>query len=161
MRPKITSASSWLLHIAAVIDCEAFRNCQLRGNFLIVELGIAHEPLLDPIGRQAIAQTAIIGHEFHISLRSGLSDEEVSVTLYHEISHERMAPEQPSSTEQGRQCQRAALSGRLPRPADPGEAAAAPRQPRLRSALVVLVVAAPPDALLVAPLGCAVEPLVH
>src|SRR5713226_2944916 len=32
---------------------------------------------------------------------------------------------------------------------------------RLRSALVVLVVAAPPDAFLVAPLGCAVEPLVH
>src|SRR5438128_5288832 len=30
-----------------------------------------------------------------------------------------------------------------------------------RSALVVLVVAAPPDARLIAPLGCAVEPLVH
>src|SRR2546422_447197 len=39
--------------------------------------------------------------------------------------------------------------------------AVAPRQPRLRSALVVLVVAAPPDARLVAPPGCAVEPLVH
>src|SRR2546421_7467057 len=35
------------------------------------------------------------------------------------------------------------------------------RHPRLRSALVVLVVAAHPDARLVAPLGCAVEPLVH
>src|SRR5687767_1969778 len=32
---------------------------------------------------------------------------------------------------------------------------------RPRSALVVLVVAAPPHARLVAPLGCAVEPLVH
>src|SRR5712691_5317782 len=39
--------------------------------------------------------------------------------------------------------------------------AVAPRQPRLLSALVVLVVAAPPDARLVTPLGCAVEPLVH
>src|SRR2546430_17727967 len=39
--------------------------------------------------------------------------------------------------------------------------AVARRQRRLRSALVVLVVAAPPDARLVAPLGCAVEPLVH
>src|SRR5258706_943661 len=39
--------------------------------------------------------------------------------------------------------------------------AVAPRQPRLRSALVVLVVAAPPGARLVAPLGGAVEPLVH
>src|SRR5438105_12318423 len=33
--------------------------------------------------------------------------------------------------------------------------AVAPRQPRLRSALVILVVAAPPDARFVAPLGCA------
>src|SRR5206468_35870 len=39
--------------------------------------------------------------------------------------------------------------------------AVAPRQPRLRSAFVVLVVAPPPDARLVAPLGGAVEPLVH
>src|SRR5207245_3427420 len=39
--------------------------------------------------------------------------------------------------------------------------AVAPRQPRRRSALAVLVVAAPPDARLVAPLGCAVEPLVY
>src|SRR5204863_1222307 len=39
--------------------------------------------------------------------------------------------------------------------------AVAARQPRHRSALVVLVVAAPPDARLVAPLGCAVKPLVH
>src|SRR5437899_433624 len=35
------------------------------------------------------------------------------------------------------------------------------RHPRLGSALVVLVVVAPPDARLVAPLGGAVEPLVH
>src|SRR3989475_9984402 len=35
------------------------------------------------------------------------------------------------------------------------------RTSALRSALVVLVVAAPPEARLVAPLGCAVEPLVH
>src|SRR5688500_8881657 len=39
--------------------------------------------------------------------------------------------------------------------------AVAPRPPRLRSALVVLVVAAEPGTGLVAPLGCAVEPLVH
>src|SRR5438046_1288136 len=37
----------------------------------------------------------------------------------------------------------------------------APRQPRRRSVLVVLVVAAPPDARLVTPFGGAVEPLVH
>src|SRR6516165_8493439 len=35
------------------------------------------------------------------------------------------------------------------------------RSPRSRLALVVLVVVAPPDASLVTPFGCAVEPLVH
>src|SRR6516225_8186582 len=40
------------------------------------------------------------------------------------------------------------------------QSAGAPRQPRLRSAFV-FVVAAPPDARLVAPLGRPVEPLVH
>src|SRR5882672_4235948 len=39
--------------------------------------------------------------------------------------------------------------------------AVARRLPQLRSALVVLIVAAPPDARLVAALGCAVQPLVH
>src|SRR5438034_9707762 len=37
----------------------------------------------------------------------------------------------------------------------------APRQRRLRSALIVFIVAAPPEAYLVAPLGGTVEPLVH
>src|SRR5258705_2413266 len=39
--------------------------------------------------------------------------------------------------------------------------AVTPRQPRLRSALVVLVVSAKPEARLVATLGGTVEPLVH
>src|SRR4051812_47218433 len=39
--------------------------------------------------------------------------------------------------------------------------AVAPRHPQRRSALVVLVVGAPPDARLFPPLGGAVEPLVH
>src|SRR5256884_6428873 len=60
---------------------------------------------------------------------------------------------------------RSAWSGtRLACPAMRGEIsspAVALRGPRLRSALVVLVVAAHPDARLVAPLGGAVEPLVH
>ena len=36
-----------------------------------------------------------------------------------------------------------------------------PRHPRLVLALVILVVALPPEARLVAPLGCAVEPRIH
>lgn len=68
-----------------MIDLGTFKNLQLRGGFRIVRLEIAGEPLVDALGRQAIARTAIIGCEFHITIRSGLTDEELSVTLYHEI----------------------------------------------------------------------------
>ncbi len=37
------------------------------------------------MGRSALAQTRIIGREFHLTILSGLSDKETSVTLYHEI----------------------------------------------------------------------------
>src|SRR5438876_6029438 len=64
-----------------------------------------------------------------------------------------------SSAETPRNACREARSEAMPR--ETCRPAVAPRQPRLRSALVVLIVAAPPDARLVAPFGCAVEPLVH
>jgi hypothetical protein len=41
--------------------------------------------MLDPIGRSALAKTRILGREFYISILSSLSDEEISVTLYHEV----------------------------------------------------------------------------
>lgn len=40
---------------------------------------------MDAIGREAIARTSIVGTSLEIVLRAGLSDEECSVTLYHEI----------------------------------------------------------------------------
>ena len=68
-----------------LIDLSSFENLQLRGGFRIVRLEITSEPLIDAIGRQAIARTTIIGHEFNIMIRGGLTEEELSVTLYHEI----------------------------------------------------------------------------
>src|SRR5438132_7332916 len=64
-----------------------------------------------------------------------------------------------SSAETPRNARREARSETIRR--EISSPAVAPRQPRLLSALVVLVVAAPPDARLVAPLWCAIEPLVH
>jgi hypothetical protein len=68
-----------------MIDPESFRNFRLRSGFTITRVEITNEPLVDPIGRQAIARTTIIGHEFNITIRGGLTEEELSVTLYHEI----------------------------------------------------------------------------
>lgn len=41
--------------------------------------------MVDAIGRSALAKTQIVGREFHLTILSRLSDEEKSVTLYHEI----------------------------------------------------------------------------
>ncbi len=42
-------------------------------------------PIVDAIGREAIAQTSAIVREFRLLIHSGLSEEELSITLYHEI----------------------------------------------------------------------------
>jgi hypothetical protein len=68
-----------------VINTDSFLNKQLGGVFFIVEIELTHEPLEDALGREALAQTRIVGREFQLVIRSGLSEEELSITLYHEI----------------------------------------------------------------------------
>lgn len=68
-----------------MIDLRSFENISLRGGFTIVRVESTADPLLDALGREAIARTRIVGRKFEIAIRSGLSEEEQSVTLYHEI----------------------------------------------------------------------------
>jgi hypothetical protein len=63
----------------------AFIKLRLRGGFTIAALEFTSEPMLGAIGREAVAQTRATGSDFHVLIRSGLSDEELSVTLYHEV----------------------------------------------------------------------------
>jgi hypothetical protein len=58
---------------------------QVRGGFTIVRLETGVAQLIDALGREAIARTYIVGREFSITIRAGLSEEELSVTIYHEI----------------------------------------------------------------------------
>ncbi len=62
-----------------------FINLRLRGGFTIAELEFTSEPMLDAIGREAVARTRVTGSNFHLLIRSGLSEEDLSVTLYHEV----------------------------------------------------------------------------
>jgi hypothetical protein len=71
--------------IRFVLDLRAFNNFPLRGGFLIVEVRITSQPLLDPLGRPAAAQTLIRSNQFHILLRDGMDETELSISLYHEI----------------------------------------------------------------------------
>ncbi len=61
-----------------------FMGVRLRGGFRIADIQISEEPLTDAIGRDAIAQTTISGQNFCLLIRPGLSEDELSVTLYHE-----------------------------------------------------------------------------
>ena len=68
-----------------MIDARQFINLRLRGGFVIKAIEFTNKPLVDALEREAIAQTRIVGREFRILVRAGLSHEEMSVTLYHEI----------------------------------------------------------------------------
>lgn len=69
----------------AVIEISQFKNLRLHGGFLIKNIELTDEPIVDAIGREAIAQTSTIAREFQLFIRSGLNEEELSITLYHEI----------------------------------------------------------------------------
>jgi len=66
-------------------EFNSFQGLQLPNGFIIVSVEFALEPLVDAVGRAALAKTQIIGREFYLTILAGLSDKEKSVTLYHEI----------------------------------------------------------------------------
>jgi hypothetical protein len=68
-----------------VLELAPFQNLPLRGGFLLVEVRLTAEPLLDPIERAATAQTIIRGNQFYIYLRADLDERELSISLYHEV----------------------------------------------------------------------------
>jgi hypothetical protein len=68
-----------------VIDINQFKNLRLHGRFIITNIGLTDGPIVDAIGREAIAQTSAVARQFQLLVRSGLSEEELSITLYHEI----------------------------------------------------------------------------
>ena len=74
----------WRLNLA-VIDINQFKNLRLHGGFIITDIELTEDPIVDAIGREAIAQTSAIAGRFRLFIRSGLSEEELSITLYHEI----------------------------------------------------------------------------
>jgi hypothetical protein len=74
----------WRLN-SIVIDIGQFKNLRLHGGFIIREVALTDAPIVDAIGREAVAQTSAIAGTFRLFIRSGLSDKELSITFYHEI----------------------------------------------------------------------------
>jgi hypothetical protein len=68
-----------------MIDAATFRDARLRGGLFIAGVEFTDEPMVDALGREAIAKTGIVGRKIDLLIRSGLDERELSVTLYHEI----------------------------------------------------------------------------
>ena len=68
-----------------MIDAAAFKNLRLHGGFTIVDVEFAGAPMVDALNREALAQTRINGYRFYIRLQVGMSEREISISLYHEV----------------------------------------------------------------------------
>ncbi len=78
---------------------QAFVGRAILGGFTIIRLELTGDSLVDAIGRQALAKTRITGKRIEILIRTPLSDEEFSITLYHQILEAMtVASEHPPSS---------------------------------------------------------------
>jgi len=68
-----------------MIEPVSFKGVRLNGGFIIAGVQFTAAPMVDALEREAIAQTSIVGREFRLLIRAGLSERELSITLYHEI----------------------------------------------------------------------------
>ena len=68
-----------------MITLSAFNRLRLRGGCTIVRIEEVKQPLRDALEREAVAQTMINGSRLAILISAGLSQTELSVTLYHEV----------------------------------------------------------------------------
>lgn len=63
-----------------------FQNLPLRGGFLLLSVTLDDEPMVDAMGRLALAKTTIIGCTMEIALGCSTPDPaEISISLYHEV----------------------------------------------------------------------------
>jgi hypothetical protein len=63
----------------------SFRAMRLPGGYTLVFVEFVQGPLWDAAGRPALARSSITGKEIQISILDELSEEEKSVSIYHEI----------------------------------------------------------------------------
>jgi hypothetical protein len=65
---------------------EDFKNLPLRGGFRLLRVVMSGRPMIDAMGRLALAKTTIVGNTLELELCTSNSDPaEISVSIYHEI----------------------------------------------------------------------------
>ena len=68
------------------MNLDDFLQLPLRGGFLLLRVWVSTEPMVDAVGRLALAKTTILGSSLEIELGSSNPyPKEISISLYHEI----------------------------------------------------------------------------
>jgi hypothetical protein len=68
------------------MDLSEFQNLPLRGGFLLLRLSWSDGPIVDAMGRSAVARTTIIGSNLDIELGALNHDpDQLSISIYHEV----------------------------------------------------------------------------
>jgi len=62
-----------------------FRDLALPGGFILSGIALVPGPMIDPIGRSALARTVIEGHRIAIVLDEAQPPDEQSISIYHEV----------------------------------------------------------------------------
>jgi len=68
-----------------MVDPGRFSNLALPNGIRLTRVVETDVAMIDPMGRTALAKTAITGREMIILLVAGLDEREKSISLYHEI----------------------------------------------------------------------------
>jgi hypothetical protein len=68
-----------------MINPDSFKDVKLCGGFVIRMVAFTTEPMIDALNREAVAKTSIIGKQFRILIQTPSSEEEISISLYHEV----------------------------------------------------------------------------
>lgn len=67
------------------MDFEQFSDLQLPQGFLLLGVEVAEAPMLDAIGRPALARAVIENGTISIYLTADQTPDEMSVSIYHEV----------------------------------------------------------------------------
>ena len=77
-----------------------FQNLPLHGGFRLLRVTVSEEPMVDAIGRLALAKTHVVGSTLEIEIACSMPDpDEISISLYHEVLEAATvaAPSPPAS----------------------------------------------------------------
>ncbi len=68
------------------MNLEDFTQLPLRGGFLLLRVSMTDSPMVDAMGRLAVARTTIIGSTLEIEIGCSAPDpNDISISLYHEV----------------------------------------------------------------------------